>query len=408
MAAAARAVRRSGGQVNSELWLINAVEATLPAGRLVRLTAQPGLVSIVDNKGVTASQTPDLTGWDGWITDRRFPVPWDGSPDAQPIPETTQYDVVYPLPIDLGTDRLGVTGLGVTVAVVDSGVYFSRDMFNSDAAFAVYALRFRGQADFANPVCATQIVKKKTQTIGVQFRDYCQTVWLASKDPYGHGSHVTGILWNLIQDNDTGISLGVAPLVNILSVRVLGANGTGTYASVIKGIQYVVAKRALLQHPCAESESERPRHHPLLRRPAQPGGGAGLGQPASWWWPPPATKGRPPRRITVPGNDPYVITVGALDGRRTPGYWGDDILAARSATGPTLDGFVKPDSAGPGHEHRLLDVQRPQEPRCGPSGADSTPDYSKRRLPLPHERHQHGHGGHLGSRGADAASPTRR
>ena len=30
--------------------------------------------------------------------------------------------------------------------------------------------------------------------------------------------------------------------------------------------------------------------------------------------------------ISVPGNDPYVITVGAVDEGRTPGYVGDDIL----------------------------------------------------------------------------------
>ncbi|MCJ7818376.1 MAG: S8 family serine peptidase, partial [Syntrophales bacterium] len=52
--------------------------------------------------------------------------------------------------------------------------------------------------------------------------------------------------------------------------------------------------------------------------------------------------------ITVPGNDPYVITVGAVDSNRTPGYWADDILPAWSATGPTLDGFLKPDVLAPG------------------------------------------------------------
>ena len=52
--------------------------------------------------------------------------------------------------------------------------------------------------------------------------------------------------------------------------------------------------------------------------------------------------------ITVPGNDPYVITVGAVDSKRTPGYWADDILPSWSATGPTLDGFAKPDVLAPG------------------------------------------------------------
>jgi serine protease AprX len=50
----------------------------------------------------------------------------------------------------------------------------------------------------------------------------------------------------------------------------------------------------------------------------------------------------------VPGNDPYVITVGALSMKRTPGYWGDDELPYFSATGPTLDSFAKPDILVPG------------------------------------------------------------
>jgi serine protease AprX len=52
--------------------------------------------------------------------------------------------------------------------------------------------------------------------------------------------------------------------------------------------------------------------------------------------------------ITVPGNDPYVITVGAIDENRTPGYWADDFLPTWSAAGPTLDGFAKPDVLAPG------------------------------------------------------------
>jgi serine protease AprX len=58
--------------------------------------------------------------------------------------------------------------------------------------------------------------------------------------------------------------------------------------------------------------------------------------------------GPDPGSVTVPGNDPYVITVGAVDSNRTPGYWADDTLPAWSASGPTGDGFVKPDLLAPG------------------------------------------------------------
>jgi outer membrane protein assembly factor BamB len=68
-AAAARSVERVGGQVQSDLWLIDAVSAALPGDQLAALAAEPGLISIVRNKGVgPAGDPPDR---DGWVTDRR-------------------------------------------------------------------------------------------------------------------------------------------------------------------------------------------------------------------------------------------------------------------------------------------------------------------------------------------------
>ncbi|HMN29628.1 MAG TPA: S8 family serine peptidase, partial [Caldilineaceae bacterium] len=67
---------------------------------------------------------------------------------------------------------------------------------------------------------------------------------VASQDPYGHGTHVAGIIANRLQDAATGLELGIAPEAQILSVRVLGADGSGTYEQVVQGIQYVVEHRA--------------------------------------------------------------------------------------------------------------------------------------------------------------------
>ncbi|MEZ4636903.1 MAG: S8 family serine peptidase [Caldilineaceae bacterium] len=52
--------------------------------------------------------------------------------------------------------------------------------------------------------------------------------------------------------------------------------------------------------------------------------------------------------ITVPGNDPYIITVGGLNTSQTAGDFSDDSLSSWSATGPTADGFLKPDVLAPG------------------------------------------------------------
>src|SRR3546814_2972854 len=52
--------------------------------------------------------------------------------------------------------------------------------------------------------------------------------------------------------------------------------------------------------------------------------------------------------IDVPGNVPYVITVGALTDSYTPYDVVDDSLASFSSTGPTFEGFVKPELVSPG------------------------------------------------------------
>ena len=80
-ATAAAVVEAAGGLVTSDLWLIDAVAATVASDAIAELAADARVVSIVDNKGV--SRPTDPLDWDGWVTDYRFPVPWDGvTPDV--------------------------------------------------------------------------------------------------------------------------------------------------------------------------------------------------------------------------------------------------------------------------------------------------------------------------------------
>ncbi len=60
--------------------------------------------------------------------------------------------------------------------------------------------------------------------------------------------------------------------------------------------------------------------------------------------------------IGVPGNIPYIITVGAMTDNYTPADGSDDYLASFSSAGPTVEGFVKPDLVAPGgHARALMD-----------------------------------------------------
>ena len=70
--------------------------------------------------------------------------------------------------------------------------------------------------------------------------------------------------------------------------------------------------------------------------------------------------------IESPGNDPYVITVGAMNSKGTPDR-SDDGMTSYSAKGPTaFDYIVKPDLVAPGNRvvslyaPGALDIQNPQ------------------------------------------------
>src|SRR5439155_5173887 len=58
-------------------------------------------------------------------------------------------------------------------------------------------------------------------------------------DDNGHGTHVAGI----IGSSDATYS-GIAPNVNLIALKVLGADGSGTFGNVQKALDWVVANRA--------------------------------------------------------------------------------------------------------------------------------------------------------------------
>jgi subtilisin family serine protease len=364
---AARAVEAVNGTVTSDLWLIEAVAATLDREQLASLAADPTVESIVANKAVTRSDWPD--DWDGWVTDFRFPVPWNGSPDVQATGDASVWQMVYPVSIDSGADVLhrgGTTGQGVTVAVVDSGVFFDPQVVQDLGP--VVGNMFVGQVDFAGDgLCPAGV--------GAQHSGYCLTDHTQSYDPHGHGTHVAGTIWNNFTDQATGVYLGVAPGANILSVRILGGNGFGTYVDVIEGIQYVVANKDTynirVMNLSLSAYATVPYFVDPLNRAVEQAWANGIVVVAAA-----GNEGSSSETITVPGNDPYVITIGAVDGQRTPGYWHDDVLPSWSSTGVTLDGFVKPDVLAPGANIISFIMNDPDDPTKAAHLVRNHPDYT--------------------------------
>jgi len=110
----------------------------------------------------------------------------------------------------------GYSGRGITVAVVDSGV----DLEHSGLVGHVIA-----GPDFVTDASGATPVSPSLPGHG---------------DPFGHGTHVAGI----IADNDPAGGLGGAPNATILAVRVLDPHGSGSTLSVAQGIEWAASHGA--------------------------------------------------------------------------------------------------------------------------------------------------------------------
>ncbi|MCP4425714.1 MAG: S8 family serine peptidase [Chloroflexi bacterium] len=307
-----------------------------------------------------------------------LPDSWDGPPDVQATDDPFVWDFLSPVSIDVGANELHdaalmdgnpITGDSVTVAVVDSGIRFDQTVKNFLGA-GVESL-FLGQADFTNDGACLET------GLGItQHDDYCWANRNTSWDPYGHGSHVAGIMWNQFTDADTGDNIGIAPGANVLSVRVLGGEGQGTYEDVIEGIQYVVANKDAFNirvlNLSLSGLATTPYFADPLNQAVEAAWAEGIVVLAAA-----GNDGPAAQSVSVPGNDPYVITVGAVDSQRTPGYWADDVLPSWSATGPTLDGFIKPDVLAPGSNVVSFMYNDPDNVSNSAYLVQQHPDYSE-------------------------------
>jgi subtilisin len=117
--------------------------------------------------------------------------------------------VVQAQSLPTGVDRIDAElnpnrGIGVGVAVIDTGI----DLSHPDLA---------GGAVVASKSC----IAGKT-----------------ANDDNGHGSHVAGTI--AARGNTIGV-VGVAPRVNLIAVKVLNAQGSGTWSQIICGIDWVTA-----------------------------------------------------------------------------------------------------------------------------------------------------------------------
>lgn len=241
---------------------------------------------------------------------------------AQFDPTSGASKVGTPGIVETGAPRVwsqyGLTGKGIGVAVVDSGVYAHPDLGD----------RIVASIDFTS---ATPTVS--TTPLG---------------DPGGHGTHVAG----LIAGDGTmsgGLYTGMAPNANIISVRVIDANGNSNTSTILRGLQWVLANRGtynirVVNLSLGATPTGSYKTDPLATA-AEVLTFAGIDVVVSA-----GNSGPNAGTITTPGTDPYVITVGALDDNQTATL-ADDLMATFSSRGATAyDNLNKPDLVAPGRK----------------------------------------------------------
>ena len=166
----------------------------------------------------------------------------------------------------------------------------------------------------------------------------------AQGDGYGHGTFVAGIA----AGGNPGYT-GASPSSHILPVRVMDDNGVARTSDVIAAAQWILANRDTYNIKVANFSLHSAAKTHFYLDPLDQAveklwfNGVVVVAAAGNY----GTAGVPSGVLYSPGNDPFVITVGAVD-LGTSASTDDDSVAPWSAWGSTEDGFAKPELGAPG------------------------------------------------------------
>jgi serine protease AprX len=280
-------VKNGGGNVKQRFLSVAGVSASLSGAQILKLAKNPHLTAITLDVKVKAAAYEDSTMWQ----------------------ESTDMSILQNS-FDPNTGEItGPAPQAPTIAVVDSGV--------------------QARSDFG-----TRLVAQ------VNLCSLCSSG--SSGDQEGHGTMVAGVAAG------SGKYAGGAPNAKIVSIRTANANGESRTSDVIAAADWIKqhAKQygiRVANFSLAGSSETSFRVDPLDKAVealwlngivvVAAAGNHGKGGPVSMSY--------------APGNDPFVITVGALDQHMTSDP-SDDTVPPWSAYGQTMDGFHKPDVSAPG------------------------------------------------------------
>jgi serine protease AprX len=164
-------------------------------------------------------------------------------------------------------------------------------------------------------------------------------------DTFGHGTHIAGLIAGDGTLSDEAFE-GAAPEANLVSVKVAGWDGATDASTVIAALRWVVSNGARYGIRVVNlswgTDSVQPSEVDPLNAAVERAWRAGLVVVLSA-----GNAGPAAGTVTKPGDDPFVITVGAADtgGTADPA---DDAPAAFSSRGRATGGVQKPDVLAPG------------------------------------------------------------
>lgn len=292
-------VRTAGGTVTRDLHLVDGLGVRLDGRAAARLRGAAGVRSITPVAAVESRATAYSRPTNAYASAIGAVKAWDYG--------------------------RGFTGRGIGVAVIDTGIDASLPDFDDLRSGA------------GSRVIATAVVNPAAAD---------------ARDGYGHGTHVAGIIagnginrdgWR----NARSAYIGVAPEARLVSVKIDDGRGRASTLDAIYGIQFAVdhARRLgirVINLSLASSAALAPQDDPLDAA-VEAAWVKGLVVVAAA-----GNDGDAKQAVAhAPGNDPYVITVGATDDQGTPSY-DDDQLASWSSRGVTQTGVAKPEVLAPG------------------------------------------------------------
>jgi serine protease AprX len=247
------------------------------------------------------------------------------TPDRKVI-HTSVWDYILDASQASSVINAGYDGSGIGIAVIDSGIRANHPDLQS--LYTGYS----------------RVVYSQSFVSGDSSVD----------DAYGHGTHVAGLLAGNGQVS-SGDMVGIASNANLINFRVLDSKGAGTDSAVIAAIQRAIQLKntyniRVINLSLGRRISESYTQDPVCQAVEQAwkagivvivaAGNYGRDNSMN-------TNGY--STITAPGNDPYVITVGATNTHDTD-ITSDDTVTSYSSKGPSLlDHVIKPDLVAPGN-----------------------------------------------------------